>query len=99
MTNSYASNPSSVEDAVLVSQIKEVFRRESEQQQPGRNILRYLFDYAAAYESMNTGLMGQVAFMNNLPERNRRTEKPLNAQRLFSFVHFLQLADSFALKW
>ncbi len=61
MTNSYTSYPSSV----LVSQIKEVFRRESEQQQPSRNVLRYLFDYAAAYESMNTGLMGQVAFMNN----------------------------------
>ena len=89
MTNSYTSYPSSVEDAVLVSHIREVFRRESEQQQPSRNVLRYLFDYAAAYESMNTGLMGQVAFMNNWPERNRRTEKPLSIQRLFLFVHFL----------
>ena len=88
MTNSYTSYPSSVEDAVLVSQIKEVFRRESEQQQPSLNVLRYLFDYAAAYESMNTGLMGQVAFMNNWPERNRRTKKPLSIQRLFLFVHF-----------
>ena len=65
MRNSYTSYLSSVEDAVLVSQIKEIFRRESEQQKPSRNVLRYLFDYAAAYESMNTGLMGQVAFMNN----------------------------------
>ena len=65
MTNSYTSYLSSVDDKVLVSQIKSVFQRESEQQQPSRNILRYLFDYAAAYESMNTGLMGQVAFMNN----------------------------------
>ncbi|MBR2771841.1 MAG: hypothetical protein IKD78_07495 [Bacteroidales bacterium] len=65
MTNSYTSYPSSVEDAVLVSQIREVFRRESEQQQPSRNVLRYLFGYAAAYESMNTGLMGQVSYMNN----------------------------------
>ena len=65
MTNSYASYPSSVEDAVLISQIKEVFRRESEQQQPSRNVLRYLLSYAAAYESMSTSLMGQVAYMNN----------------------------------
>lgn len=65
MTNSYTAYPSSVEDAVLVSQIRKVFRRESEQQQPSRNVLRYLLSYAAAYESMNTGLMGQVAFMNN----------------------------------
>lgn len=64
MTNSY-TYPSSVEDAVLVSQIREVFRRESEQQQPSRNVLRYLLSYAAAFESMNTSLMGQVAFMNN----------------------------------
>ena len=65
MTNSYTAYPSSVEDAVLVSQIREVFRRESEQQQPSRNVLRYLLSYAAAFESMNTSLMGQVAFMNN----------------------------------
>ena len=65
MTNSYTSYPSSVEDAVLISQIKEVFRRESEQQQPSRNVLRYLFDYAAAYESLNTTLIGQVSYMNN----------------------------------
>jgi len=65
MTNSYPSNPSSVEDAVLVSQIKEVFRRESEKQQPSRNVLRYLLSYAAAYETMNTALMGQVAYMSN----------------------------------
>ena len=65
MRNSYTSYLSSVEDAVLVSQIKEVFRRESELQQPSCNVLRYLFDYAAAYESMNTGLMGQVSYMNN----------------------------------
>ena len=61
MTNSYTSYPLSVEDAVLVSQIRDVFRRE----QPSRNVLRYLFGYAAAYESMNTTLMGQVSYMNN----------------------------------
>lgn len=65
MRNSYTAYPSSVEDAVLVSQIREVFRRESEQQQPSRNVLRYLLSYAAAFESMNTSLMGQVTFMNN----------------------------------
>ena len=65
MRNSYTSYLSSVEDELLVSQIRDVFRRESEQQQPSRNVMRYLFDYAAAYESVSTGLMGQVAFMNN----------------------------------
>ena len=38
MTNSYTSYPLSVDDAVLVSQIRDVFRRESEQQQPSRNV-------------------------------------------------------------
>ena len=65
MTNSYTSYLSSVDDVVLISQIKDCFRRESEEQKPSRNVLRYLFSYAAAYESMNTGLMGQVAYMNN----------------------------------
>ena len=65
MRNSYTSYISSVEDEILVSQIRDVFRRESEQQQPSRSVLRYLFDYAAAYESVTTSLMGQVAFMNN----------------------------------
>ena len=65
MTNSYTSYPSSVEDAILVSQIRDVFRRESEQQKPSRNVLRYLFGYAAAYESLNTTLMGQVSYMSN----------------------------------
>ena len=65
MTNSYTSYLSSVEDDILVSQIRDVFRRESELQQPSRNVLRYLFGYAAAYESVSTGLMGQVAYMNN----------------------------------
>lgn len=65
MINSYTSYLSSVDDVLLVSQIKEVFRMESEQQKPSRNVLRYLFDYAAAYESVSTGLMGQVTYMNN----------------------------------
>ena len=65
MRNSYTSYLSSVEDELLVLQIRDVFRRESEQQHPSRNVMRYLFDYAAAYESVSTGLMGQVAYMNN----------------------------------
>ena len=65
MTKNYTSYPSSVEDEILVSQIRDVFRRESEQQQPSRNVLRYLFGYAAAYNSVNTSLMGQVAYMSN----------------------------------
>ena len=65
MRNSYTSYPSSVEDAILVSQIREAFREESERQRPSRNVLSFLFGYAAAYESVSTGLMGQVAFMNN----------------------------------
>ena len=65
MTNSYTSFPLSVEDEILVSQIRDVFRRESEQQQPSRNVMRYLLSYAAAYESVSTSLMGQVAYMNN----------------------------------
>jgi hypothetical protein len=65
MTNSYTSYLSSVDDEVLVSQIKSVFQRESENQRPSRNVMQFLLGYAAAYDSVNTGLMGQVAYMNN----------------------------------
>ena len=65
MTNSYTSYLSSVDDEVLVSQIKSVFQRESENQRPSRNVMQFLSGYAAAYDTVNTGLMGQVAFMNN----------------------------------
>ena len=65
MTNSYTSYLSSVDDEVLVSQIKSVFQRESENQRPSRNVMQFLLGYAAVYDSVNTGLMGQVAYMNN----------------------------------
>ena len=65
MRNSYTSYLSSVDDEVLVSQIKSVFERESENQRPSRNVMQFLFGYAAAYDTVNTGLMGQVAYMNN----------------------------------
>ena len=65
MGNSYTSFLSSVEDEILVSQIKDVFQRESENQRPSRSVMQFLFSYAAAYDTVNTGLMGQVAYMNN----------------------------------
>ena len=65
MRNSYTSYLSSVDDDILVSQIKSVFERESENQRPGRNVMQFLLGYAAAYDTVNTGLMGQVAYMNN----------------------------------
>ena len=63
MRNSYTSYLSS--DDILVSQIKSVFERESENQRPSRNVMQFLLGYAAAYDTVNTGLMGQVAYMNN----------------------------------
>ena len=54
-----------VDDDILVSQIKSVFERESENQRPSRNVMQFLLGYAAAYDTVNTGLMGQVAYMNN----------------------------------
>ena len=65
MRNSYAAYPSSVEDAILVSQIRKAFREESERQKPSNKVLDFLYSYAAAYDTVNTSLMGQVAFMNN----------------------------------
>ena len=65
MRNSYTSYLSSVDDDILVSQIKSVFERESENQRPNRNVMQFLLGYAAAYDTVNTGLMGQVAYMNN----------------------------------
>ena len=65
MTNSYTSYLSSVDDDILVSQIKSVFERESENQRPSRNVMQFLLGYAAAYDTVNTGLMGQVVYMNN----------------------------------
>ena len=64
MRNSYTSYLS-VDDDILVSQIKSVFERESENQRPSRNVMQFLLGYAAAYDTVNTGLMGQVAYMNN----------------------------------
>jgi hypothetical protein len=65
MRNSYTSYLSSVDDDILVSQIKSVFERESENQRPNCNVMQFLLGYAAAYDTVNTGLMGQVAYMNN----------------------------------
>lgn len=65
MRNSYTSYLSSVDDDILVSQIKSVFERESENQRPSRNVMQFLLGYAAACDTVNTGLMGQVAYMNN----------------------------------
>ena len=65
MRNSYTSYLSSVDDDILVSQIKSVFERESENQRPSRNVMQFLLSYAAAYDTVNTGLMGEVAYMNN----------------------------------
>ena len=65
MRNSYTSYLSSVEDDILVSQIKSFFQRESENQIPSRNVVQFLLDYAAAYDTVSTGLMGQVSYMNN----------------------------------
>ena len=61
MRNSYTSYLSSVDDDILVSQIKS----ESENQRPSRNVMQFLLGYAAAYDTVNTGLMGQVSYMNN----------------------------------
>ena len=57
MRNSYTSYLSSVD--------KSVFERESENQRPSRNVMQFLLSYAAAYDTVNTGLMGEVAYMNN----------------------------------
>ena len=65
MTNSYTSYLSSVEDQILISQIKSVFEKESENQRPSRNVMQFLRSYAAAYNTVHTGLMGEVAYMNN----------------------------------
>ena len=65
MRNSYTSYLSSVDDDILVSQIKSVFERESENQRPSRNVMQFLLGYAGAYDTVSTGLMGQVAYMNN----------------------------------
>ena len=48
MRNSYTSYLSSVEDDILVSQIKSVFQRESENQRPSRKVMQFLLGYAAA---------------------------------------------------
>ena len=65
MTNNYSSYLSSVEDEILISQIKSVFESESEHQRPSNNVMQFLRNYAAAYNTVCTGLMGEVAYMNN----------------------------------
>ncbi len=65
MTNNYASFPSSVEENMLMAQIKDVFRKESETQKPSCKVMQFLLGYAAAYQTKNTSLLGTIAYMSN----------------------------------
>lgn len=50
-------------DDYFKSQLKEVFASQNEK--PGKSVLNFIFGYAAAFESMTTGLFGSVDLINN----------------------------------
>ena len=50
-------------DDYFKSQLKEVFASQNEK--PGKSVLNFIFGYAAAYESMTSGLLGSVDLFNN----------------------------------
>ncbi len=50
---------------MLMAQIKDVFRKESETQKPSCKVMQFLLGYAAAYQTKNTSLLGTIAYMSN----------------------------------
>ena len=55
----------SIYDRNLFSDIKAAFAEESKGQSPSRCVIQYLKAFAAAYKSVDTGLMGRVSLMSN----------------------------------
>lgn len=49
----------------LFADIKAAFAEESENQTPSASVLQYLKAFAAAFETVNTGLLGRVEIVNN----------------------------------
>lgn len=50
-------------DDYFKSQLKEVFA--SQNGKPGKSVLNFIFGYAAAFESMTSGLFGSMDVINN----------------------------------
>ncbi len=55
----------SISDQNLLADIKATFAEESEKQSPSASVLQFIKAYAAAFETVNTGLIGRVDLMNN----------------------------------
>lgn len=55
----------SISDQNLFADIKAAFAEESESQGPSASVLQYIKAFAAAFETVNTGLIGKVDLMNN----------------------------------
>lgn len=55
----------SIYDQNLFADIKAAFAEESENQSPSASVLQYIKAFAAAFEMVNTGLIGRVDLMNN----------------------------------
>ena len=63
--NDTLSYTESISDKNLFADIKAVFAEESENQGPSTSVLQFIQAYAAALETVNTGLIGRVDLMNN----------------------------------
>ena len=55
----------SISDKNLFADIKATFAEESEKQRPSASVLQFIKAYAAAFETVNTGLIGRINLMNN----------------------------------
>ena len=64
MTNNSTRNLELTYNDALMKGIRKVFKAESKQT-PSSKALNFIFGYAAAYESVETGLMGKMEVMNN----------------------------------
>lgn len=65
MINYSTLNPELVFDDALENEIYDVFRSESEKNQPNDETLRFVFAYAAACETVASTMMGQMVMMRN----------------------------------
>ena len=65
MTNNSTRNLELTYSEALAEGIREAFQTESKRQTPSRKTLNFIFGYAAAYESVETRLMGKMGVMNN----------------------------------
>ena len=65
MTNNSTRNLGLTYNDAFTDGIREVFQAESKRQNPSSKTLNFIFGYAAAYQAVETRLMGKMEILNN----------------------------------